>query len=186
MVQLLAYLSTWQNQAGLLSSVNQEQLFRNPVQSGLANMSGDELCGCTVSACSGDGPRDAHMRSAFPGAAAHIGTPGFQLSPTTGAIHVLSFSEFLQLAQEYYAPGSLGSFILQLAVRVQKQSITVRGRKIQRACHHPNKLGRLRERARYSVYLLIVPHQTRRVGLLTAAILLQIRDSQNGRRRFPG
>ena len=33
------------NQAGLLSSMTAEQLFRNCVQSGLANMSWDEFCG---------------------------------------------------------------------------------------------------------------------------------------------
>ena len=44
------------NQAGLLSSMSQEQLFRNSVQSGLANMSWDEFCGSTVSACDGDAP----------------------------------------------------------------------------------------------------------------------------------
>ena len=37
------------NQAGLLSSMMQEQLFRNSIQSGLANVSWDEFCGSTVS-----------------------------------------------------------------------------------------------------------------------------------------
>ena len=40
------------NQAGLLSSMTQEQLYRNSVQSGLANMSWDESCGSVIT-CNG-------------------------------------------------------------------------------------------------------------------------------------
>ncbi len=40
------------------------------------------------------------------GAGARTGTPGFQLSPTTGTILVLNFADFIQLAEEYYAPDS--------------------------------------------------------------------------------
>ena len=40
------------NQAGLLSSMTPEQLYRNSVQSGLANMSWDEFCGSVIS-CAG-------------------------------------------------------------------------------------------------------------------------------------
>ncbi|MFM7984651.1 MAG: major capsid protein V20 domain-containing protein, partial [Candidatus Fonsibacter sp.] len=40
------------NQAGLLSSMTPEQLFRNSVQSGLANMCWDEFCGSMMS-CAG-------------------------------------------------------------------------------------------------------------------------------------
>jgi hypothetical protein len=39
------------NQAGLLSSMTPEQLYRNSVQSGLANMSWDEFCGSIISCC---------------------------------------------------------------------------------------------------------------------------------------
>ncbi|MFM7984850.1 MAG: major capsid protein V20 domain-containing protein, partial [Candidatus Fonsibacter sp.] len=39
------------NQAGLLSSMTQEQLYRNSVQSGLANMSWDEFSGSVISCC---------------------------------------------------------------------------------------------------------------------------------------
>jgi hypothetical protein len=106
------------NQAGLLSSMSQEQLFRNSVQSGLANMSWDEFCGSTVSACGGANT-NAQIRSPYAGVGARIGSPGFQLSPTTGTILVLSFAEVIQLTEEYYAPGSLGSFNLQMAVTVQ-------------------------------------------------------------------
>lgn len=107
------------NQAGLLSSMTPEQLFRNSVQSGLANMSWDEFCGSTVSACGEDVQQNAQIRSPFSGLGAKAGTPGFQLSPTTGTILVLNFGEVIQLTEEYYAPGSLGTFNLQLAVQVQ-------------------------------------------------------------------
>jgi len=112
------------NQAGLLSSMSQEQLFRNSIQSGLANMSWDEFCGSIVS-CSGvGGGGNAQLRDAFSGVGARIGTPGFQLSPTTGTILVLNFAEVIQLTEEYYAPGSLGTFNLQLAAQVQNNQYT--------------------------------------------------------------
>ena len=48
--------------------------------------------------------------------------------PTTGTILVLNFAEVIQLTAEYYAPGSLGSFNLQLQVTVQNnQNYTWRG-----------------------------------------------------------
>ncbi len=72
-------------------------------------MSWDEFCGSTVSASSGDGPRNAQVRSSFTGVGACIGTSGFQLSPTTGTIIVFNFVEVTQLAGEYHAPGSLGT-----------------------------------------------------------------------------
>ena len=111
------------NQAGLLSSMSQEQLFRNSIQSGLANMSWDEFCGSTVSACGG-GAVNAQPRSGFSGVGARIGSPGFQLSPTTGTILVFSFAEVNQLTEEYYAPGSLGSFNLHMAVTLQNNQYT--------------------------------------------------------------
>jgi len=106
------------NQAGLLSSMTQEQLFRNSIQSGLANMSWDEFCGSTVSGAQNEGV-NAGVRSAYTGVGARAGTPGFQMSPTTGTILVLNFAEVIQLTEEYYAPGSLGSFNLQLTVQAQ-------------------------------------------------------------------
>ncbi len=39
------------NQAGLLNSMTTEQLYRNSVQSGLANMSWDEFSGSVISCC---------------------------------------------------------------------------------------------------------------------------------------
>ncbi|MFM7989801.1 MAG: major capsid protein V20 domain-containing protein [Candidatus Fonsibacter sp.] len=39
------------NQSGLLSSMTPEQLYKNSVQSGLANMSRDECSGSIISCC---------------------------------------------------------------------------------------------------------------------------------------
>ena len=111
------------NQAGLLSSMTQEQLFRNSIQSGLANMSWDEFCGSTVSAASGS--TNVGLREPYLGLGARDASPGFQLSPTTGTILVLNFAEVIQLTEEYYAPGSLGSFNLQLTVQVQNNQYEV-------------------------------------------------------------
>ncbi|MFM7990223.1 MAG: major capsid protein V20 domain-containing protein, partial [Candidatus Fonsibacter sp.] len=47
------------------------------------------------------------------------GNPSVQYVPTTSAILVLNFAEVIQLTEECYAPGSLGSFNLQLQVTVQ-------------------------------------------------------------------
>ena len=53
---------------------------------------------------------------------------GIQYVPTTGSILVLNFAEVIQLTEEYYAPGSLGSFNLQLQVTVENnQNVTWRG-----------------------------------------------------------
>ena len=113
------------NQAGLLSSMTQEQLFRNSIQSGLANMSWDEFCGSTVSAAAAGSTTNAGLREPYLGLGARDASPGFQMSPTTGTILVLNFAEVIQLTEEYYAPGSLGSFNLQLTVQVQNNQYEV-------------------------------------------------------------
>ena len=45
-------------------------------------------------------------------------TPGFKYIPTTGSILVLNMGEVVQLTDEYYAPGSLGTFNLQISLDV--------------------------------------------------------------------
>ena len=117
------------NQAGLLSSMSQQQLYRNSVQSGLVGLSWDQFCGSVVGV-SGihdvAAGRASTLRSAYCGVGASlsatVSTPGFQLIPTTGTILVLNFAEVIQLTEEYYAPGSLGSFNLQLSVVVQNNT----------------------------------------------------------------
>ena len=61
------------NQAGLLSSMTPEQLYRNSVQSGLVNMSWDEFCGSVIS-CSGvdaGGSRPPHPDGPYQGVGAN-------------------------------------------------------------------------------------------------------------------
>jgi hypothetical protein len=47
-----------------------------------------------------------------------MGRAGVKQIPTTGSILVLNFGEVIQLTDEYYAPGSLGTFNLQLQLEV--------------------------------------------------------------------
>ena len=52
-------------------------------------------------------------------------TPGFQVIPTVGSVVILNFAEIIQLTEDYYAPGSLGSFNLQIALKSSKSSTDV-------------------------------------------------------------
>ena len=115
------------NQAGLLSSMTPEQLFRHSVQSSLAYMRWDEFCGSMVSCC-GTRPATnagtAAIRAAFQRRMLQLGrggrtNPSVQYVPTTGTILVLKFAEVINLTEEYYAPRSLGTISLQINVQAQ-------------------------------------------------------------------
>ena len=89
-------------------------------------MSLDEFCGSVISCCgirSGTGKPSPYGPYTGLGANSNGGraksNPGILYVPTTGSILVLNFAEVIQLTEEYYAPGSLGSFNLQLQVTVQ-------------------------------------------------------------------
>ncbi|MFM7980316.1 MAG: major capsid protein V20 domain-containing protein, partial [Candidatus Fonsibacter sp.] len=141
------------NQAGLLSSMTPEQLYRNSIQSGLANMSWDEFCGSVIS-CSGvrESPQSPHPYGPYIGLGANLkgpdraeSNPGIQYVPTTGSILVLNFAEVIQLTKELYAPGSLGSFNLQLQVTVQNnQNVTWLGNEYE-LVRNGHELGRIRQ-----------------------------------------
>ena len=45
-------------------------------------------------------------------------TPGFQLTPTVGTMLCLNFAEVIQLTEDYYAPGSFGTFSLQIPLKL--------------------------------------------------------------------
>ena len=115
---------SWNNQAGLLSSMSPEQLYRNSIASGLANLTWDEFSGQTISVAGSDLDMRSEARHWHTGVGARSivnGTgvvtganPGFKVIPTTGSILVLDFASVIQLTEEYYAPGSLGTFNLQL------------------------------------------------------------------------
>ena len=79
------------NQAGLLSSMSQEQLFRNSVQSGLANMSWDEFCGSTVSACGGTNT-NAQIRSPYTSVCAMVPNCPQLLGQFLSSVLLKSFS----------------------------------------------------------------------------------------------
>ena len=129
----------WNNQAGLLSTFTPEQLYRASIQSGLANLTWDEFCGQTVSTSmggrgdgrarphsmySGLGPK-SNLAAYTPGAQNIDGSdPGFKYVPTTGTILVLDFATVIQLTEEYFAPGSLGQFNLQISVDVVNNQTT--------------------------------------------------------------
>ncbi|MFM7984679.1 MAG: major capsid protein V20 domain-containing protein, partial [Candidatus Fonsibacter sp.] len=85
----------------------------------------DEFCGSMMSCCGASVPnrQTAVTRSPYSGVGANLAgaepNPGVQYVPTTGIILVLNFAEVIQLTEEYYAPGSLGTFNLQLSVQAQ-------------------------------------------------------------------
>ena len=103
-----------------------EQLFRSSAQSGLANMTWDEFSGPVISCCGKmNATSSTGTRSAYTGVGANVAgsgssVPGIQYAPTTGTLLVLNFGEIIQLTEEYYAPGSLGTFNLPITVQVRK------------------------------------------------------------------
>jgi len=116
---------TWNNQAGLLSTMTPQQLYRNSVQSGLVGLSWEQFSGNVSSICgrlaNTAGGAPSAIRGGYSGVGANLNggnNPGFQLIPTTGTILVLNFGEVIQLSDDFYAPGSLGSFNLQLTLQV--------------------------------------------------------------------
>ena len=120
------------NQAGLLSSMTPQQLYRNSILSGLVGLTWEQFSRSCVTV-GGQYDAAAGLPSAFRtpysgvGASlspAGVACPGFQVIPTTGMILVLNFAEVIQLTEEYYAPGSLGSFNLQLSVVAQNNTYT--------------------------------------------------------------
>ena len=118
------------NQAGLLSSMTPQQLYRNSVQSGLVGLTWEQFSGSCVTVGGAYDPvagNPSAFRTAYSGSGASlsatgVSSPGFQVIPTTGTILVLNFAEVIQLTEEYYAPGSLGSFNLQLSVTAQNNT----------------------------------------------------------------
>jgi hypothetical protein len=102
-----------------------QQLYRNSVQSGLVGLSWEQFSGNVSSICGQLANTAAGAPSALRGGYSGVGAnlnggnnPGFQLIPTTGTILVLNFGEVIQLSDDFYAPGSLGSFNLQLTLQV--------------------------------------------------------------------
>ncbi|MFM7986144.1 MAG: major capsid protein V20 domain-containing protein, partial [Candidatus Fonsibacter sp.] len=88
-------------------------------------MSWDEFSGSIISCCGNmNGGRRPIPWQPYRGVGANNqgrvnANPSVQHVPTTGTILVLNFAEVIQLTEEFYAPGSLGSFNLQLQVTVE-------------------------------------------------------------------
>ena len=143
-----------------------EQLYRNSVQSGLANMSWDEFSGSVISCC---GWRNGNYRprpsAPYMGVGAcTVGAaganPGVQYVPTTGTILVLHFAEVIQPTEEFYTPGSLGSFNLQLQVTVQNnQNYTWAGNEYELVIMVMNSGVFVNERGTSSTFLGLLTKQ---------------------------
>jgi hypothetical protein len=189
----------WNNQAGLLSTFTPEQLYRASIQSGLANLTWDEFCGNTISVSdqssdlysslrtpySGVGPKST-LAAATPGAQNINGSdPGFKYVPTTGTILVLDFATVIQLTEEYFAPGSLGQFNLQISVDVVNNQTTLWTKEPVRAPDHDHELGSLREREGNVIHLHGPTDQAGRPHRRHAAALLPLRDAALRRRLLP-
>ena len=91
----------WNNQTGLLSSFNTESLWRMSVEAG-SNQTFDEFRGYAFR------PNVGAETTAGNGAGSYIST--------SGSILMLNMGEHLNLVEDYYAPGSIGTFNLQVKV----------------------------------------------------------------------
>ena len=83
----------------------------------------DEFTGLTLSV-SGRGNGESAPLQPLAGSGSRMtpaggGILGVRLVSTTGSILVLSFAEVIKLSDEYYAPGSLGTFNLQVTIQVR-------------------------------------------------------------------
>ena len=121
------------NQAGLLASQSPQQLYQNSVLSGL-HMSWEQFSGLTTSvagrpaafgntsepysAYTGVGATFTSVYNTAGAAVPSTFSPGIKYIPTTGSVLTLNFAEVIQLTDEYYAPGSLGTFNLQIILDV--------------------------------------------------------------------
>jgi hypothetical protein len=119
------------NQAGLLASQSQQQLYKNCKLSGM-HLTWDQFSGTTVS-LAGRAAGSSEPRGSYGGigstytnspTVAGVPSPGFKLISTTGSILALNFAEVIQLTDEYYAPGSLGTFNLQVSLEVVNNTLT--------------------------------------------------------------
>jgi len=185
----------WNNQAGLLSSFTTEQLYRASIASGLNNLTWDEFQGLATSVAgaglpAGSGLSEARhwysgvgARSVIDGAGSVTdGYTGFKLVPTTGSILVLNFADVIQLTEEYYAPGSLGSFNLQLKVNATNNTMTnLKGTEYELIII-PMNTGVFVNEKRHFLDLYSTANQGRCNSGVFAGTLHQLRGAKNDRR----
>ena len=100
-----------------------EQLYTNSVLSGLRNMTFDDFTGLTLSA-SGRGNGESAPLQPLTSLGSRMtpggnGVPSMKRVSTTGSILVLNFAEVIQVPAKYCAPGSFGTFNLQVTLQVR-------------------------------------------------------------------
>jgi hypothetical protein len=118
------------NQSGLLGTFTPQQLYQATISDGgINNLTWGEFTGAILS-CYGGNPgvvTDSSGYNAWPytqysgvgaGTFTSQGATGLRLVPTTGTILSLAFGSTIALPEEYYAPGSIGQFSLQVQVDV--------------------------------------------------------------------
>ncbi|MFM7985347.1 MAG: major capsid protein V20 domain-containing protein [Candidatus Fonsibacter sp.] len=113
------------------------------------------------------GNRRPHPNGPYQGVGANLDgdsltvpSPDVQYVPTTGSILVLNFAGVIQLTVELYAPGSLGSFNLQLQVTVQNnQNVTWLGSEYELVIMVMNSGVFVNERGTSSTFLGLLTKQ---------------------------
>lgn len=103
----------WNNQSGLLANATQETLFRMSAKT--TNQTWNEFKGYA----------NKYLPPAFaPGAVYNTQS---QLVQTAGSILCLRYGQDIPIVEEFYAPGSLGSFNLQFNLQLQNYDTTAPG-----------------------------------------------------------
>jgi hypothetical protein len=92
---------SFNNSSGILASANTQDLYRYSVENG-SNQSWYEFSG------------EANLHNPAGGAGLSI--------PTSGSMLVLEFGKDINLVEDFYAPGSLGNFNIQLQMTVKNQT----------------------------------------------------------------
>jgi hypothetical protein len=91
----------WNNNSGILAAATPQDLYRYSVESG-SNQSWYEFSG------------SANLRDAA--------IPGGSRLPMSGSYCILEFGKDIQITEDFYAPGSLGNFNLQVQLSVTNQT----------------------------------------------------------------
>jgi hypothetical protein len=109
------------NNSGILSAARCEDLYRMSKDNG-SNQHWNEWVGyvnSSYAAISGLDIPTSSILSAAPTA------PGFQSFPTVGSCLMLEFGKDIQLIEDFFAPGSLGNFNIQVNVFVENNNETL-------------------------------------------------------------
>ena len=111
------------NNSGLLASATQEQLYRM-TKDNCSNLNWQEFCGRTIRQKTG-----SQIGNITVNAGVYTVVPAPTITtvacgmPTIGTFLVLEFGKDIQLVEDFYAPGSLGNFNLQINLTVANQNL---------------------------------------------------------------